>query len=344
MKRQHFFKSASLLLCVLCGALFTGCSTYVPLSERAIVKAIYLNGTHQNVQASLVVYTCKASANTADVTGTPRIYQGEGPTIEKALADAEKQQNKKPFYAQNRLLFLGSDTFDDVSSYLSYFGAEEVSRANLSVFLTHTTQENFAKLEESIAAVVDESERLTLESRESGNKTRAIHELRYDEKNRFYGYLPVVELGDNDFTGVNELVLYENGMPVCALREISMQLTMLLTGKANTLKIEVPGAEQDVTVKTQRLFLERETAGDGTFSLQISGKVESVTQNGHVLQGEEEKQALARCNELLSKGTQQLLNITTGRANDVFVCNWWMENEQNRTCGKLVAQSKIRTA
>lgn len=331
------------LLCAGCALLFTGCSTYVPLSERAIVKAIYLNETQQGIQASLVVYTCKASANTADVTGTPRLYQGEGATIEKALEDAEKQQNKKPFYAQNRLLFLGKNTFDSVTEYLSYFGAEEVSRANLSVFLTTTTQEEFSKLEESISAIVDESERLTLESRESGNKSRAIHELRYDEKGRFYGYLPLLTLGENDFTGVNELLLYDSGVPICALREAVMQLTLLLSDKSNTLKISLPG-EKDITVKTQRLVLEREPKKDGTFSVGIAGKVESITQNGHVLQGEEEQQALAACNDLLGNGVQQLLNITTQAGNDVFSCNWWMQNEQNRNCTAIEARSSIRVA
>lgn len=89
------------LLCTLCG-----CSS-LSLGERAIVKAIYLDGTPGSYTASLVVFTCEPTTDTASAKGEAKIYSATEEDIGEALEAAEKEQAKVPFYAQNELLFLG---------------------------------------------------------------------------------------------------------------------------------------------------------------------------------------------------------------------------------------------
>ncbi|MEG1175447.1 MAG: hypothetical protein RSD27_00135 [Ruthenibacterium sp.] len=335
-------KRAVILLtqCMILSLAFCGCSTFVPLSERAIVKGIYLDESNGMVQSALVVYTCAPSANTAEARSEARIYTGEGATIEQALKAAEKKQNKKPFYAQNRLLLLGPHTFDSASDYLLYFGAEEVSRANLSVFLTDTTREEFSQLEEKVSVVVEESERLMQKSKGKGSKVCGVHEIRYDENEHFYGYLPILQIHANEFTGVEELMLYDSGTPLCTLRDLAMQLTLLLSGKAQSLETTQSIEKTQTTLRTQQLFLQREIDDNGMLFIQLCGKTESLTQNGRALQGDSARQTLQRYNALIDEAAQQLIHLTTQRGNDVFACGWWAEGALK----EVRIQSRIRMA
>ena len=71
--------------------------------ERAIVKAIYLDGTPGSYTASLVVFTCEPTTDTASAKGEAKIYSATEEDIGEALEAAEKEQAKVPFYAQNEL-------------------------------------------------------------------------------------------------------------------------------------------------------------------------------------------------------------------------------------------------
>ncbi|MEG2165522.1 MAG: hypothetical protein RRY96_04445, partial [Ruthenibacterium sp.] len=97
------------LLCAIC-LLLCGCSAQPRLSERAIVKAIYLDQTGDIIEAALVVFTCDSGTDLSSVNGQARVYTGSGNSVDAAITAAEEEQNKKPFYAQNELLLIGNGT------------------------------------------------------------------------------------------------------------------------------------------------------------------------------------------------------------------------------------------
>lgn len=143
------------LLCTLCG-----CSS-LSLGERAIVKAIYLDGTPGSYTASLVVFTCEPTTDTASAKGEAKIYSATEEDIGEALEAAEKEQAKVPFYAQNELLFLGPQiTQTGIGKALAYFTGEQAARPNLSVFTVPVDAQAFKKLEKTIAQTIQEAERV----------------------------------------------------------------------------------------------------------------------------------------------------------------------------------------
>lgn len=331
----------ALSLCLLLG----GCGAPRALSERAIVKALYLDGKPGHIEAALVVVTCKPSANTAEVTGEPKIYTGAGKTIDAALRDAEQKQNKQPFYAQNRLLLLGPNAVQSgVSPFLRYFGEEEVSRTNLSIFLTTCTVKQFEALSDSIADIVDEGERIVDGALAEGNASRGTHELHYHEDGDFYGYLPVLSLQKDSAARVQGLVVFANGMPAQAASGTRMQLALLLAGKAQRLNVRLETGDTQTTLITQRLRIERAVDTHNlTMTLTVRGRLESTQQNGRILQGAEEASALAECNAQLTRVLQQLCADTFAMNNDIFAFSWWLRSENETLYRRLIQEKGLYT-
>ena len=120
-------KRLSILLAV--ALLLSGCGAGRSLSERAIVKTIYLDASGQGYQAALVVFTCQPVADTKSVEEQAEIFTGSGESIEEALADAEQQQNKQAFYAQNELLLLGPGIWSVSYTHLDVYKRQPCSCA-----------------------------------------------------------------------------------------------------------------------------------------------------------------------------------------------------------------------
>ena len=178
------------LLCTLCG-----CSS-LSLGERAIVKAIYLDGTPGSYTASLVVFTCEPTTDTASAKGEAKIYSATEEDIGEALEAAEKEQAKVPFYAQNELLFLGPQiTQTGIGKALAYFTGEQAARPNLSVFTVPVDAQAFKKLEKTIAQTIQEAERVADDAQMGMGRTMSELALQNEEE-QFSGLLPVLRFGE----------------------------------------------------------------------------------------------------------------------------------------------------
>ena len=321
------------VLCVIV-LLLVGCSSHTSLGERAIVKAIYLNEAQGSVQAVLVIMSCAPQANTADVQNKMNFYTGTGNSIATAIFDAEKQQNKRPFYAQNRLLLLGPDTLKSgVSSYLSYFGGEEVSRTNLSVFVVPLSADEFANCNEAMETVIQEGERMADEPLNTGNRTKGVYEMRYTPQGQFFGYLPVLDINPDSSAAaqVTQLMLFQAGKPSCLIQNTKMQLALLLSQKTNCLTTHLQLEGVETTFQTQRLWVQREVKGKGRalhLEITLRGKIESVSQNGKMLQGEELKQAIRQYNGYLQQSLYTLYEYGFAVGNDIFNDTWWFMQKQ----------------
>ncbi len=225
------------LLAMLLIALLPLCGCSRSLGERAIVKIVYLDESNGQIEAGLAVFTCTPNSDTASVEGEARIYTAQGASIEEALYHAERQQNKKPFYAQNEILLLGPGAAADVTPYLRHFAAENAARPNLAAFLTPLTLEEFAGCEEGIGDIVREGERLMSRGAQGAALTQSLFELELSGESGMRGYLPVFSFSkeEKDFRGVRQLALMEDGAPYRMLEDAPMQLFLLLAERSDAL-------------------------------------------------------------------------------------------------------------
>lgn len=331
-KKQKALCCIGLVLCL------AGCGVSIPLSERAIVKAVYLDEMNDTVQAVLAVQTCQPSANAGEAQSEMRLYQGEGKSIATAMQDAEQQQNKKPFYAQNRLLFLGEGAVNKgVSRYLSYFGAEEVSRTSLSVFVLPMTAQALCEAADSVELLVTESERMTNESRIGGNRTGSVYEARFAGDGTFVGYLPVLRMDMQEKAPVqpqiSELLLFGADKPLDLIQKTELQLALLFAGKGSCLTSYLSLDGVETVFKTQRLMLKREMTGrekDRCMQVALRGKIESVSQNGMLLQGATLEAALRSYNAYLQTACGALYERGFYHGADLFNDTWWFLQEDTQ--------------
>lgn len=326
---QKALRSALCALCLVAAMLLCGCGASVPLGERAIVKAIYLDESDGKVQAVLAVQSCKPSANAGEAQSEMQLYTGEGDSIATAMCRAEQQQNKKPFYAQNRLLFLGRGAVKaGVSQYLSYFGAEELSRTSLSVFVLPLSAQEFSEHGDSIETVVAEGERLTDESKSAGNRTFGIYEANDVQNGTFTGYLPVLRVNQAQKTlaQVTELLLFDADEPTALVEGAQLELALLFAGKGNRLTMYLTLNGVETVLRTQSIFIRREMTGtpaSRVLRITLNGKLESASQDGKLLQGEALEAVTQAYNAYLSRACAQLYAKGFYRGADLFGDTWW---------------------
>ena len=351
MKRGKSARKLAILL-TLCGLALglTGCGGR-SLGERAIVKAVYLNETEDGVEAALAVFICEPNSDTASVEGEAKIYLAKGKNIDDALYQAERKQNKKPFYAQNELLLLGPNTVkSDVTPYLAYFEQENAARPNLSVFLTTMSGEGFSQCEKSISEVVREGERIADSAAQDGGASRSIYEAAPGE-GKADGWLPVLTFDKepDSFMGVRSLVLLRGGKADGMLRDAQMQLALLLAGKTDQLAITDTIDGHDVTMTTQHLQVVKEPGTGKPFSLavRVEGALREVSVDGKNHHGTELRQLAPALNGYLETLLEQLERKTFARGNDVFGWAWWMSTQDAaavqaaRQAGTLYGESEV---
>jgi len=311
------------LLLALCGCASRS------LGERAIVKMIYLDEADGKTQAGLVVFTCAPNSDTASVEGEAKIYTAEGGSIEEALYNAERQQNKKAFYGQNELLLLGPGAAQDATRFLAHFAGENAARPNLAAFLTALTAEEFSECEDVINNVVREGERLIGPGAEGEKRTQSIFELNLAGEDGLNGYLPVFSFSkdEKEFCGVQQIVLMRAGKPDAVLEETAMQLALLLAGKSSRLTVNTQIADESVSFTTQRLLVARTPSvenGVPCLSVRLTGMVDEITMNGVPLQKEQQTDAAQKINEYLAQLAEALDDAAFRRGNDIFHHAWWM--------------------
>lgn len=336
MRKRGVKLIAAILLLPL---LLCGCSR--SLGERAIVKIVYLDEADGQIQAGLAVFTCAPNSDTASVEGEARIYTAQGASIEEALYNAELQQNKKPFYAQNEILLLGPGAAADVTPYLQHFAAENAARPNLAAFLTPLTLEEFAECEEGIGDVVREGERLMNRSAEGAVLTQSLFELELSGENGMNGYLPVFSFSkeEKDFRGVRQLALIRDGAPYQMLEDAPMQLFLLLAGKSNRLTVHTQIDGKTVSFHAQQLCLTRVSSvykGVPELTVRLTGTVEDITVDGIPIEREAQQNAALRIDRYLNELAKELNEETFAQENDIFHYGWWMKQYDTASCEALL--------
>lgn len=312
-------KQLSVLLAAV--LLLSGCSAGRSLSDRAIVKTIYLDQTEQGYEAALVVFTCQPISDTKSVEEQAEIYEGSGESIDEALAAAEQQQNKQAFYAQDEILLLGPGIWSrDITPLLTYFQQEKAARAGLSVFLTPVDSVTFGECTDTISNVVQEGERIIDDSMAGDGPARGIYTLKREE-DKAEGWLPVLDFGPKKETqiGVFRLALIEQGQAASLIEGPMMDLALLLSGNAGRLQFQSPV----LTFATQHLR-SRKTLENGKLVVRLEGNVQEITLRGENVKTDE---ALALVNETLGLVLTQLGRATLGQGNDAFHLRWWMRQE-----------------
>ncbi len=335
----------SLCFLVLLSIFLTSCSAGVQLSDRAIVKAIYINTTNEGkISASLVIYTCKPSANTADVQGEPVIYTGEGDSISAALKSAEEKQNKSAFYEHNRILLFGTGAFDAMTEHLKYFSSEQVSGGDLSVFLTRATVKEFEDLKTSATNLVSFAEGADSKTSPRGDITIKLHELNFTDDDDFYGYLPVVKISGGEVLNADEIILYNNGVPLYSLHEFSVTVMMLISKKLDFLDIDIELNGVLSSVTTQKINIAYEVTQSGAINIILTGNVKSIMQDGQILQDISEENAIFELNKAIEEMGNILMNLTTNNENDILNLSFYSNNKLGVNCNKAVVISNLRAS
>lgn len=339
MRKRGVKLIVSVLPPLLALILLCGCSR--SLGERAIVKIVYLDEAEGKIQAGLAVFTCAPNSDTASVEGEARIYTAQGASIEEALYNAERLQNKKPFYAQNEILLLGPGAAEDVTPYLEHFAAENAARPDLAAFLTPLTLEEFAECEEGIGDVVREGERLMSRSAEGTVLTQSLFELELSGENGMNGYLPVFSFSkeEKDFCGVRQLALIRDGTPYRMLEDAPMQLFLLLAGKSNRLTVYTQIEGETVSFHAQQLVLSRVASvvkGVPALIVRLTGTVEDITADGVPVGQDSQQDAARRIDQYLNELANELNEATFAQENDIFHYGWWMKQYDTASCEALL--------
>ena len=279
------------------------------------------------IEAALVVFTCEPNSDTASVTGKAKIYMAKGDTLEEALYLAEQQQNKKVFYAQNELLLLGPGATKNISSYLSYFGQEDVGRLNLSVYLTELEGDEFSKCDDIIENVIQEGERLTDRTLTQASPAKSIYESIPGEKGES-GWLPVLEFSpEEDYIGVKKAFLFKEDQCYEVWNATELQVALMLDGKSQRLSTQAQYDGQEISLKTGPLTMETqvlEKEDDLLLQLSISGRLEHLSIDGKTVSINRSSQELIMANRWLVDTVSNIVSQTFYEKNDVFQWEWWL--------------------
>lgn len=322
-------------LCVLLGCclLLTGCGAALPLSSRAIVKAVFLERGEGQWQAALVMLQSSPAADAGEADSQVEVASGQGETIQEALRQAENAQGKAPFYAQNQLLLVGREaSVSSVGEVLEYFGAEQASRPNMAVFVTNLTLHALeeAGQDGSLTSAVQSSEQSLEGQNGMDSPSRMVYELPNDEEGGAQGLIPLLALQE-DGARATQLVLYQHGMPSARLEGAQLQLAQLFLGKIRQLDLleNRDGEELRFTVdspRLQRKLLEEEEGP--VLLLTLRGNVRSLfagkaSDQADLSSYERRREVEEAINQYLSEQLRQLVETCYSPGCDAFRLGWW---------------------
>lgn len=340
--REKSLRKYGLLACAAILISLVGCGG-TSLDDRAVIKAVYLNERGGQVEAALAVFTCEASADTASSQGIAQVYTATGNSIDEALYQAERQQNQKPFYAQNELLLLGPGVVrEDITPYLAYFEQENAARPNMAVFLTPLSLRRFSACADVLPNVVQEAQRIVDGGAQDAGAFRTIYEAAPGD-GKASGWLPALSFSPEEgaFIGVQSLTLLHQGKAVGTLRDTQMHLALLLAGKSNRLEITDKLGSRPFTLRTQPLHLEKTPDSAGHLTVCLRGAVEEISVDGNACSEAQMRRLLPNLNEYLRTQMEQLHAQTFEQGNDVFRFAWWLHAQNALMAEELEAQGRL---
>ena len=162
-----------------------------------------------------------------------QLYTGSGDTLAQALRQAETSQTRRPFYAQNQLLWVGRQAAEQqLPEVLDYFAAEQASRPNMAVYVADLDLE---ELEQLAGEKGLQEDILRLESSLSrAGSARMIYEVQLDRQGAG-GLVPLLEPGELGLT-VQGLALYRSQALSGLLEGQQAALAGLLLGQKESME------------------------------------------------------------------------------------------------------------
>ena len=306
---------------------FTGCGAGVSLSDRVIVKMVYIDTTSTGYTAGVAVNICEPSADTVGGENKIEIYFGEGETVGDAIFDATSNQNNKPFYAQNEILLLGENTHGDISNVLPYFTKEDASRPSMAVFVSDITKKDLKK-EKDLTKVIQSIEGVLDNKDKTMDYTKMIYECNFVD-DEFQGYLPKIKLKESECL-VDGLSIFTDGEKQLTLGTDKAELAMLLLTKADSYRLtgELNGEKYqgDIINVKRKTFTEK--TGKPCVIIEITGAVRNLSYEDslQLISVAETQEIEKQVNDNLSEAGQKLVDeINTITPSDMFGTMWWAE-------------------
>ena len=322
---------------------FSGCTQTIPLSDRAIVKAVFAEETNGNYEVAMVI------AEETDEESEQKILLkwGKGETVAQAVYQIETSSRKTMFYSQNQLLLIGKNASKShFLETLAYFGTEQASRPNMAVYATELTCKQFkdwAKSEDFFQNINNLEKGL-----EKSPKTgRMIYELN-TTKDNFNGIVPFLKLTKQGVE-TTQMVLYQNNQPKTMLKEDSAQITRLLLGMQTKLKFSQEYDKERIQYSMDDAHIVRtvtQTEQGPVLELQLYGVVRGVTASDANQQAEltlwkNRKELSKVISQEITKKMQQTIALTWNQDNDPFHFVWWFHLWHRQKTDQLIENRRL---
>lgn len=319
--------------------LLTGCIQPVSLGDRSIIKSVYLDYEHGIYTAILTAFDCEANSDTSSAKGKAQMYQGQGDSIEIALHDAESQQNKKPFYAQNEILLLGTGLLQhDAFSALKYFAQENAIRPNVSVFGITLSPKEWLEQKSQMDQILQQ---VSLEIKKSENHEGgaiSLYQLfKHDIKNEtaFLPFLSIKNKGKG-FVGIQQLSLIQKGKLNRIFSETESELLFILSGQKQTFEASLDKsffAVSDIT----RSFSFSNNRADPQLIITLKGTFSKLSQDSHPISEHQANQLAKKINEALQASTHRLISDFQKKKIDPLHHRWWFEQKNTEQAHNMIA-------
>lgn len=317
------------------------CSKYDGIGDKAIVKGVIINYEKEKYEASIVVLTCKPSSQISEIREEANIYSGKGKTIQEAISNAEKLQNKTPFYAQNELLFISEKAVDEKLYDISkYFLREDISRPGLSVFVTKKNIEDFEKASKILPDIIRSAER--------GNKPLSknalkITQLKFNDEDKFNGYLPkfTFEKDINKFYGIENLAVYKNSKKQFDISQNDMIYTLLLSNKLKSMQLNLFN-EESLAINADGLLLSYFVDDNFNLKISLTGNIRNLQKNDEDIKNKTEaKRLCVSVNKAITEKCQKLILESFDKQNDIFNFSWWFEAKNASKYLELIKDNSL---
>lgn len=327
MKRSLFFFTVMSLV-FLVGCAGSG------LGDRVTVKAVYVEKERQ-YEARLLVLEAAPNADTGQVSEQARCLSGSGETIYEALLDAEQSENRRLFYGQSELLFIGPKLMRaDVFDVCRYLASNTSGRPNMAVYALNVSPSGFERLQ--------------------GKGTEFLSSVQQLEKRGVYktflyqfsdpgisGIIPGLSVQEGS-AAFEHLILYKNETPDAIWQGAKAQLARLLAGQADALELTLESLSVSFQVRSPKLRFSPAFDEEGmALSVHFSGDIQRlVSPEGAALPGQDK--ALERAIDEEVKGLlEELVADTLGRQNDVFLLRSRFANLDEALCRTMEADGRL---
>ncbi|MEG0340014.1 MAG: hypothetical protein RR573_08865 [Oscillospiraceae bacterium] len=311
-------KAFEIILVIMILPLLSSCVSHISLGERAIVKAICVDYNNDEYLAKLVVFTCDADTDTKSVNERAQCYEGKGANIDTAINVCEKKQNKKPFYAQNELLFISENAASKIGDdIIEYFNRQSIMGQDLAVLVTQNT--DAFKNNENSAKIINDAQRIANDSTDTKG-SKKLYEYS-TVSNAIFGYIPYVKL---EKTGCMEtgIILDETIIE----NDNGANLIKLLDNRIKNIKLQ----NENITLKNININYEAKMVKNKpVLTIFVQGYIDENTAKAE------------KINSLLNLEFEKIIEKTYDLGNDVFGFENRLRAISSARCDELSEKNEL---